>query len=331
MNENNIKTGNKFLNRAKELLTSTAGMVLIVTIVMTVIVHFATGGNFYTAYNLATYTRTASFTILVGCAQTLVLLLGGIDLSVASMASLCSMVFAMLVLMAGVNPFVAILAAAVTGVLCGAINGAFICGLNLPPFIVTLATSSLFSGIVYVATQGFPLTGIPESVTVIGQGSLFGAIPYPTLIMIAAAIILMIMLKYTSFGRHIYAVGGNENAAKIVGIRTNRTKVGVYTLAGLISGLTGVLMVLRMGASQVNIGEDWVMPSITAAVLGGTSMSGGSGGVGGTLIGGLLMSAITFCINLIGLSSYWNNVVTGAVVLVAVSIDAITKKRQEAA
>ena len=331
MNENNIKTGNKFLNRAKELLTSTAGMVLIVTIVMTVIVHFATGGNFYTAYNLATYTRTASFTILVGCAQTLVLLLGGIDLSVASMASLCSMVFAMLVLMAGVNPFVAILAAAVTGVLCGAINGAFICGLNLPPFIVTLATSSLFSGIVYVATQGFPLTGIPESVTVIGQGSLFGAIPYPTLIMIAAAIILMIMLKYTSFGRHIYAVGGNENAPKIVGIRTNRTKVGVYTLAGLISGLTGVLMVLRMGASQVNIGEDWVMPSITAAVLGGTSMSGGSGGVGGTLIGGLLMSAITFCINLIGLSSYWNNVVTGAVVLVAVSIDAITKKRQEAA
>ena len=331
MNENNIKTGNKFLNRAKELLTSTAGMVLIVTIVMTVIVHFATGGNFYTAYNLATYTRTASFTILVGCAQTLVLLLGGIDLSVASMASLCSMVFAMLVLMAGVNPFIAILAAAVTGVLCGVINGAFICGLNLPPFIVTLATSSLFSGIVYVATQGFPLTGIPESVTVIGQGSLFGAIPYPTLIMIAAAIILMIMLKYTSFGRHIYAVGGNENAAKIVGIRTNRTKVGVYTLAGLISGLTGVLMVLRMGASQVNIGEDWVMPSITAAVLGGTSMSGGSGGVGGTLIGGLLMSAITFCINLIGLSSYWNNVVTGAVVLVAVSIDAITKKRQEAA
>ena len=274
-NSNVSANSNRFKNKLMTMVKSTAFVVLLVTIVMTVIVHFATGGNFYTAYNLSTYTRTASFTILIGCAQTLVLLLGGIDLSVASIAGLSRMVFAMLTLQAEITPFIAILVAIIVGFVCGAINGVFICGLNLPPFIVTLATSSLYKGIIYVCTQGVPLTGIPDSVTVIGQGSLFGVIPYPTLIMIAVVIILMLMLKFTSFGRHIYAVGGNTVAAKIVGVRTNRAQMGVYSLGGLISGMTGVLMVLRMGASQVNIGENWVMPSITAAVLGGTAMSGG--------------------------------------------------------
>ena len=319
---------NKALALLKGLLSSTAGVVLVVTILMTVIVHIVTGGNFYTAYNLGTYTRSTSFTIIVGAAQTLVLLLGGIDLSVASIAALASMSFAMLTLTPGINPFLAIIVALIVALICGAINGFFICGLDLPPFIVTLATSSVYKGIVYVCTRGVPLTGIPKYVTVIGQGSLFGLIPYPVILMVVLIIVLTIMLRSSRFGRNIYAVGGNESAAKIVGIRVNRTKIYVYTLAGMISGMAGILMVLRMGASQVNIGENWVMPSITAAVLGGTSMSGGVGGVLGTLIGGLLMGAISFSINLLGISSYWDNVVTGLVVLVAVSLDAITKKRR---
>ena len=312
----------------KDFFRSTAGVVLIVTIVLAVVVHIITNGNFFTAYNLATYTRTASFTIIVGAAQTLVLLLGGIDLSVASIAGFSSMIFAMLVLKGGMNPILAIVIALICGLACGAVNGLFICGLDLPPFIVTLATSQIFRGIIYVATKGFPLTGIPAWITVLGQKSLGGLIPYPTIIMVGLIIILSFMLKDSSFGRHIYAVGGNESAARIVGIRTNRTKTAVYALSGLISGLAGVLMVLRMGASQVNIGETWVMPSITAAVLGGTSMTGGVGGVGGTLIGGLLMGAISFSINLLGIDSYWDNVVTGLVVLAAVSLDAIAKRRR---
>lgn len=322
------KNNGKVLTLLKSLLSSTAGVVLVVTVLMTIIVHIVTGGNFYTAYNLGTYTRSTSFTIIVGAAQTLVLLLGGIDLSVASIAALSSMSFAMLTLNVGINPFLAIIAALAVAMLCGAINGFFICGLDLPPFIVTLATSSVFKGIVYVCTRGVPLTGIPKSVTVLGQGSFLGLIPYPVIIMLVLIIALTVMLRASRFGRNIYAVGGNESAAKIVGIRVSRTKIGVYTLAGVISGLAGVLMVLRMGASQVNIGENWVMPSITAAVLGGTSMSGGVGGVLGTLIGGLLMGAISFSINLLGISSYWDNVVTGLVVLIAVSLDAITKKRR---
>ncbi|RGO88032.1 ABC transporter permease [Enterocloster bolteae] len=301
------------------MVKSTAGAVLIVTILMTVIVQLLTG-HFYTAYNLSTFSRSASFTIIIGFAQTLVLLLGGIDLSVASVAGLCSMIFAMLTTVGGVNPFLSIAIALMAGVALGAINGIFICSLNLTPFIVTLATSALYKGIIYVATKGIPLTGIPESVTIIGQGTLFGIIPYPAIIMVVLAVILIYMLRYTSFGRHIYAVGGNEHAAKIVGIQINKTKMAVYALTGFISALAGILMVLRLGSSQVNIGENWAMPSITAGVLGGTSMNGGSGGIGGTIVGGLLMSVISFSISLLGISSYWDQIVTGVVVLIAVAL-----------
>ena len=307
------------------MVKSTAGAVLIVTILMTVIVQLLTG-HFYTAYNLSTFSRSASFTIIIGFAQTLVLLLGGIDLSVARVAGLCRMIFAMLTTVGGVNPFLSIAIALMAGVALGAINGIFICSLNLTPFIVTLATSALYKGIIYVATKGIPLTGIPESVTIIGQGTLFGIIPYPAIIMVVLAVILIYMLRYTSFGRHIYAVGGNEHAAKIVGIQINKTKMAVYALTGFISALAGILMVLRLGSSQVNIGENWAMPSITAGVLGGTSMNGGSGGIGGTIVGGLLMSVISFSISLLGISSYWDQIVTGVVVLIAVAIDAIRRR-----
>ena len=307
------------------MVKSTAGAVLIVTILMTVIVQMLTG-HFYTSYNLSTFSRSASFTIIIGFAQTLVLLLGGIDLSVASVAGLCSMIFAMLTTVGGVNPFLSIAIALMAGVALGAINGIFICSLNLTPFIVTFATSALYKGIIYVATKGIPLTGIPESVTIIGQGTLFGIIPYPAIIMVVLAVILIYMLRYTSFGRHIYAVGGNEHAAKIVGIQINKTKMAVYALTGFISALAGILMVLRLGSSQVNIGENWAMPSITAGVLGGTSMNGGSGGIGGTIVGGLLMSVISFSISLLGISSYWDQIVTGVVVLIAVAIDAIRRR-----
>ena len=144
--------------------------------------------------------------------------------------------------------------------------------------------------------------------------------------MVLLAVILIYMLRYTSFGRHIYAVGGNEHAAKIVGIQINKTKMAVYALTGFISALAGILMVLRLGSSQVNIGENWAMPSITAGVLGGTSKNGGSGGIGGTIVGGLLMSVISFSISLLGISSYWDQIVTGVVVLIAVAIDAIRRR-----
>jgi ribose transport system permease protein len=323
-----MKEKNEISSTLHRAIKSTPGAVFLVTLVLTLIVHIITGGNFYTVYNTSTYLRAASFIIIIGIAQTLVLLLGGIDLSVASIAGFSSMVFALAVTKSHLNPYFSIILALAVGFLLGAINGIIICKLKLTPFIVTLATSSVYTGIIYVKTRGVPLTGIPKCVTIIGQGTLFHLIPFPALIAAAVAIIFGIILRFTQFGRHIYAVGGNERAARIVGIRSDWTKMGVYSLAGFVSGLTGILMVLRLGSSQVNIGQNWVMPSITAAVLGGTSMSGGIGTAIGTVVGGLLMSAISYCINLLGISSYWDDVVTGLVVLVAVAIDAIRQNYQ---
>jgi len=309
-----------------ELFKSTTFAVLIITFLIAIVVHVMTR-NFFSSYNISTVVRQISFIALVSFGQTLVLLTGGIDLSVASIAAICSMSTALLMTRAGINPFISIFIALFLGALLGCINGLLIHHLELTPFIVTLATGSIFTGIVYVITRGMPITGIPSSVAIIGQGMLGGILPYPTIIMFIILILIVLMLKYTSFGRHIYAIGGNEYASSIVGVRVGYVKVAVYTLSGLLASLAGVLMVLRLASSQVNIGEDWNMPSITAAVLGGTSMSGGSGNVVGSFVGALLMGVLNNSITLLGISSYWNDIVTGGVVLVAVAIDALRDKK----
>jgi len=186
-----------------------------------------------------------------------------------------------------------------------------------------LSTSYLFRGVIYVATKGMAITGIPKSLMSIGSGNLFGFLPYPTLVMICLAIILALILKFTTFGVRLYALGGNENAAKIVGIHTKGLKMAVYAISGFLCSIVGILMILRFGSSQLNIGGNLVMPSITAAVIGGTSMSGGSGGVGGTVAGGFFMGTIVFSISMFSISAYWDDIMTGAVVLLVLSIDAI--------
>jgi len=308
-----------------KIFRSTAAVVFLVTIAVTLIAQAITH-NFYTMYNITTLLRTASFTLLVGYAQTFVLLLGGIDLSIAACSGLCSMLFASLLTKTAINPYLAIVVAIVFGIVFGFINGIIIVSMDLTPFIVTLATSSIMTGMIYLFTKGFALTGIPEEVTRIGQGNMFGIIPYPFVITIILALILIFVLKKTSFGRHIYAVGGNRTAAKVVGIRVKRIEVLCYTISGCISSLAGALMVMRMGSYQAGIGSTWTMPSVTAAVLGGTAMTGGEGGIGGTVFGGLLMAVITYTISLTGIDSYWNEVVTGIVVLIAVYIDAFRRR-----
>ncbi len=307
-----------------KFLKSTPGMVMIVTILVGVFVHASTG-NFFTAYNISTLTRAASFVIIVGFGQTLVLLTGGIDLSVAAVGSVSAMFASMFMRTFGMNTYLAIILCSAFGIIMGLINGFFIAYFKMTPFIVTLATMQIYKGIVYVVTQGMPITGLPKNAESLANGIIAGFIPKIVIIMIIICILLTIMLKKTSFGRHIYALGGNRNCARIIGIRVERTELMVYALSGLLSAIAGVLMSCKLSSFQVSIGESWQMDSITAAVLGGTSMTGGIGGVIGTIIGGLLSAVITTTITLLRISSYWETIVTGAVVLVAVFIDAIKK------
>lgn len=315
------------MNTVKKYLKSTAGMVLIVTILIGIAVHIKTG-NFFTAYNLSTLTRAAAFVIIIGFGQTLVLLTGGIDLSVAKVASLCGMTSAIMLVNYGMNPVLALVVPLLLGLLLGAVNGFFIAFFKMTPFIVTLATMQIYSGVVYVITKGMPITGIAEGPEKFAGGIIGGVVPKIVIMMVLICIVLVIVLKKTKFGRHVYALGGNRNCAKIVGINTERVEILVYSLSGLLSAFAGIMMAWRLASFQATIGESWQMDSITAAVLGGTSMSGGIGSVVGTIIGGLLSAVISTCITLLRISSYWETIVTGAVVLIAVLIDAVKDNPQ---
>lgn len=306
----------------KMFFRSTAGMVFIIALLAGLAVHIKTG-NFYTAYNISTLTRSASFIILVGFAQTIVLLTGGIDLSVASIGSVCSMVSAQLMVNAKIEPYTAIVLSCLLGIFFGAINGYFISYLKITPFIVTLATGEIFKGVVYVITRGMPIIGVPEKAASLANGVIGGVLPNIVIIMGVICAVLVVMLKKTKFGRHIYALGGNRNCARIVGVRTQRVEMAVYCLSGLLAATAGVLMTCKLASFQASIGENWVMPSVTASVLGGTSMLGGIGGVVGTVVGGLFSSVISVSITLLRVSSYWETIVTGGVVLAAVTIDAL--------
>lgn len=310
------------MDKVKRFFKSTAGMVLLVTILVGVIVHISTG-IFFTAYNISTLTRAASFVIIIGFGQTIVLLTGGIDLSVAKIGSLCGMFSAIFMVNYEMNPYLSIVLASLLGILFGAVNGFFIAYFKMTPFIVTLGTMQIYQGIVYVVTKGMPITGMPEEAERLANGVIGGVLPNIVIIMAVICIILTVMLKRTKFGRYIYALGGNRNCAKIVGIPTERIEMMVYCLSGLLAATAGVLMACKLASFQASIGESWQMDSITAAVLGGTSMAGGIGNVAGTIIGGILSSVISTCITLLRVSSYWETIVTGMVVLVAVFIDAV--------
>lgn len=310
------------MDKVLKFFKSTAGMVLLVTILVGIVVHLTTG-NFFTAYNISTLTRAASFVIIIGFGQTIVLLTGGIDLSVATIGSVCGMASAIFMVDYGMHPYLAIILASLAGIVLGAVNGFFITYFKMTPFIVTLATMQIYKGIVYVITKGMPITGMPEQAEKLANGVIGGILPNIVIIMALICILLTVMLKRTKMGRYIYALGGNRNCARIVGIPVERIELMVYCLSGWLAAVAGILMSCKLASFQASIGESWQMDSITAAVLGGTSMAGGIGSVAGTIIGGILSSVISTCITLLRISSYWETIVTGAVVLIAVLIDAI--------
>lgn len=318
------KKNSKITSMLKKGTSSSTGMITLVLIVMIIGLNLVNNA-FLSKYNVSTLVRTISFTTIVAFGQTLVLLTGGIDLSVAGIAGVSGIVASWLMVNTGINPFVCILITIIAGFGAGCINGLIITKVKLVPFIVTLATGEVFGGLIYLITQGWPIQNIPGSVTAIGRG-MIGMIPVPTIIMIAIGIILMVMLKYFPFGRYIYALGGNENAARITGVKTDRIKILVYGLSGLMASIAGILITARLGAAQPSVGSTWVMPSVTAAIIGGTSLLGGQGGIGGTIIGSILMGVISNAIVLLEVSPYAEKVIVGVVVLVAVAIDRIRSR-----
>lgn len=276
--------------------------------------------NFLSQYNLSVVARQASFVGLVALGQTLVLLIGGIDLSVGTAAGLSTIVGCLMLTKLGIHPYLVPLLTALFGFGLGLINGALIAGLRLNPFIVTLATGEVFAGLNLVITRGYPIRPLGEPFRVFGQGSVMG-VPVPVMIFLGAGLILLWLLTRTRFGRNIYAIGGNRDAATLVGIRVWRVEFIVFGLAGMFAALAGILYASRMDSGQPSVGEGWLMGAITAAIIGGTSLRGGEGTIVGTLLGALLMAVLANGIVLMNVSGYWERVIVGLVVLIAILVD----------
>lgn len=314
------------LTKVKELLHFKESGILLALIIMSVLLSIATP-NFLNQYNLGIVVRQASFVALVALGQTLVLITGGIDLSVGSIAGLSSILGAILMTSTSLDPYLCTLLAVLCGMFFGIINGVFIAKIGLNPFIVTLATGEAFAGLILVITKGYPVLGIPASFKYLGQG-MIGPVPVPVVILLIISLILIYILKNTPFGRYIYSIGGNESASKLVGIKVDEIKISVYAIAGALAALAGIIFVSRANAGQATIGESWLMPSVTAAIIGGTSLSGGEGTILGTLIGAILMGVLSNGIVLLNVSSYLERVIIGLVVLVAVIIDLVRKRNR---
>ncbi|MET0259099.1 MAG: ABC transporter permease [Methylobacterium sp.] len=283
--------------------------------------------NFLSAYNLTVVARAAAFVGLVALGQTLVLLLGGIDLSVGAAAGLSAIVGSLLLTSAGVHPWLVIPLACLFGLCLGLINGVFIAYLKLNPFIVTLASGEIFAGMTLVVTEGYPIRPLGAGFRVFGQGEILG-LPVPVWFFLVSAAILIWVLRNTKFGRNIFAIGGNRDAAVLVGIRIRRVELLVYGLAGMFAAMAGMLYASRMDAGQPSVGEGWMLQAITAAIIGGTSLRGGQGTIVGTALGALLLAMLANGTVLLNVSGFWQRVIVGLVVLVAILVDLARRHRR---
>lgn len=271
--------------------------------------------KFLTVQNLLNLLQQSSIVGIIALGMTFVILVAGIDLSVGSTLALSSMTMAILVT-SGLGSLPAILIALIAGGAIGAINGLISTKLKVPAFIATLATMVAARGLALLLTDGKPVFNLPESIRFLG-GNIFGRIPVSGVIWIALTLLSVFVLRYTTFGRKLYAIGGNPQSAHLTGIKVNLYITSAYVICGLMAALGGVVLTSWLTVGQPTSGQGVELDAIAAVVLGGTSLFGGVGGAGGTFVGVLLMSILTNLFNLIGLSSYYQSIFMGLIIVLA--------------
>lgn len=284
--------------------------------------------SFLTFNNISNLLLQVSTNGFIAFGMTFVILTGGIDLSVGSILALSGALTAGLI-GAGVPAWIAIIFALVFGGILGAFNGILISYGKLAPFIVTLATMTIFRGATLVFTNGNPIVkklGENDLFSFLGQGYLLD-IPFPAILMFIVFIMLYFLLHKTSFGKSVYAIGGNEKAAYVSGIKINKSKIIIYSISGVMAAISGLIVTSQLSSATPTAGASYEMDAIASVVLGGTSLSGGKGRIVGTLFGCLLIGVINNGLNIIGVSSFWQQVVKGVVILVAVLLDSVRTKK----
>lgn len=284
-----------------------------------------TSGSFFTRQNIFNVLRQISTNLFLACGMTMVIILGGIDLSVGSIIALSGCILAGCVARYNLPLPIALLMGLLVGLLVGMFNGAVISKTTIPAFIVTLATMNIAKGLAYVYTGGSPVRVVTKEWQFLGAGYV-GIFPTPVVILVIVLIITAIIMNKTKMGRHMYAVGGNQQAAEFSGIKVEKVKFFVHAFSGLMAGLAGIVLASRMYSGQPTAGDGAEMDAIAAVVVGGTSMAGGSGKIGGTIIGGLIIGVLNNGLNLLNVNSFWQYVVKGVVILLAVFLDYFRNK-----
>ncbi len=282
--------------------------------------------RFFTVQNLMIIVTQVSINALLAFGVTFIIITGGIDLSIGSMVAVTGVAAASFAHPDTYPVVVPVLIGLSAGLLFGAFNGFVITRSHVPPFIVTLGTMTIGRGLALILSKGRPVSNLSDSFNFIGGGKILG-VPTLIIILIVAFIGCSVLLKKTVIGRYMYAVGGNEQAARASGIPISKVKMIVYTLGGLLAALAGILLTSRITTGQPNAGQGFELDAIAAAIIGGTSTSGGTGTMTGTLLGALLIGVISNGLDLLNVTSYYQEVVMGAIIIGAVVLDSMNQKR----
>jgi ribose transport system permease protein len=280
---------------------------------------------FFTVNNLFEITLQSAVFAIIAAGETFVIFSGGIDLSVGSVFAFSS-VAGGLVFQATESTMLAILASILAGVFAGFISGFFITQLKVPPFVATLGMMGIARGFALILCKGVPIYGLKREYMWLGQGKIFGIIPVPTIIVAIIFILAFLVLKYTKFGRFTYAIGSNAEATRLSGINVNRITLGIYMVSGMLAAVAGVIESARLATIQPAGGAGYELLAIGAVVIGGTSLFGGEGEIIASLIGALIVTTIRNGLNILGVYAFWQYVVNGLIIIIAVAIDQIRRR-----
>jgi fructose transport system permease protein len=313
---------------SRALALSTLGP--IIALLLAVVFFTAQSSRFLTGSNLSLVVQQVMVVGTLAIGQTLIILTAGIDLSNGAVMAFGNIVMTKLAVDSGMNPLLAILLGLLVCAAFGFFNGSLVTGLRLPPFIVTLGTLNIAFALTHIYSEDQTVSNLPSELTFFGNTFQVGQtdITYGTVLMLVLFVVAWYVLRQTAAGRHVYAVGNNPEAARLTGIRTRRLLLGVYTTAGLIYGIAALLLVSRTSVGDPQAGQTDNLDSITAVVLGGTSLFGGRGSVIGTLIGALIVGIVRNGLQLMGVRSIYQVLITGILVILAVAVDQIARRRQ---
>ena len=314
------------------LVAFLSNYIIILPIILVTLIWWLVAPNFMTVNNWMNILRQVSMVAILASGAFFIMATGNFDLGLASVVGLTGCVFAKLMVEYGWSPAMAAIAAVALGVVCGTVNGCLITFFNIPAFIATLGMQYVARGLCYVVTNSYPISGLPESISWIGRGYLtvggVELIPWPVIFMLGAYVIVAFVASKTKFGRFVYAVGGNAEAAYLSGINAKRILRSVFIIGGLMAGFVGIILTSRVSSGQPVGGTGWEFKAVIAVVMGGVSLSGGKGKPVGVLLGAVFVGILENGMTLLNYNSYVQQVVQGIVLVIAIGFDVYKTKRQ---